>query len=177
MLNRLFRINVASRRSDYGIFRYGLLIIAACCVLSVYLVAPPLTAQSTDPGSAQVAALVQRFIKAQQSFDPATLKDVTTENYLEVSPQGEVDKREAVLGFYDPAHRVQVPAASVSDENIRIFGETAVDVAAITYTVGEPGKASHDVKIRATFLAVRQQGAWKLASAQYTGIRPPAAQH
>ncbi len=176
MRNSLPRINVASKQTGFGVFRYGLL-SAACSVFLLYPAVREIAAQSGDATSAQVTAVVQRFIKAQQSFDPATLKEVTTENYLEVSPQGEVDKREAVLGFYDPAHRVEVPAASVSDENIRIFGETAVDVVAITYTVSESGKASHDVKIRATFLAVRQQGAWKLASAQYTGIRPPAAQH
>ncbi|HYX53928.1 MAG TPA: nuclear transport factor 2 family protein, partial [Candidatus Limnocylindrales bacterium] len=134
---------------------------------------PALHAQAGNAASTQVAALVQRFIKAQQSFDPATLKETTTDDYLEVSPQGEVDKREAVLGFYDPAHRVEVPATSISDENIRTFNDTAVEVVAITYKVGAAGN-THDVRIRATFVALRQQGAWKLASAQYTGIKPPA---
>jgi uncharacterized protein (TIGR02246 family) len=130
---------------------------------------------STPP--AVVSGLVQRFIQAQKSYDPPTLKELTADNYVEVSPLGEVDTREAMLGFYNPAQRVDVPSASVSDQNVRVFGDTAVDIVAIKYEVAESGKPSHDVMIRATFVAIRQQGVWKLASAQYNTIQPHAAKH
>jgi uncharacterized protein (TIGR02246 family) len=146
-------------------------------VLVCFVFCISLSAKSAGTASSDVTALIRNFVKAQQSFDPAALKNDTTENYFEVSPLGEVDKRDAVLGFYDPAHRVNVPAASISDENLRVFGDTAIDIVEIKYTVAETGKPSHDVRMRATFVAVRQQGIWKLASAHYTSIRPPAPQH
>jgi len=64
-------------------------------------------------------------------------------------------------------HRVEVPSATINDENLRIFNDAAIDIVEIKYIV-----AHHDVRIRATFMAVRRQGVWKLASAQYTSIKP-----
>jgi uncharacterized protein (TIGR02246 family) len=167
-------MNIASAVQSHSTFRYW----AQLLVFLVYpLTCVPLSAGPADTASTDVTALIHRFIRAQQSFDPAALKAATTENYIEVSPLGEVDKRDAVLGFYDPAHRVDVPSASISGDSFRIFGDTAIDIAAITYTVAETGKPSHDVRMRATFVAVRQQGVWKLVSAHYTTIRPPVPQH
>jgi len=159
----------SSRRT----FRYW----APLLVFLVYSLSRiPLSAEPTDTASTDITALIHRFIKAQQSFDPAALKDATAENYIEVSPLGEVDKRDDVLGFYNPAHRVDVPSASIIDENLRAFKDTTIDIVSIKYTVAEAGKSPHDVRIRATFVAVRQQGVWKLASAHYTTIQPPATQ-
>lgn len=121
--------------------------------------------------------MVQRFIQAQKSFDPPTLKELTADNYIELSPLGEVDTRDAMLGFYDPTKRVEVPSATVSDQNIRIFGDTVIDIVAIKYEVADSGKPSHEVMIRATFVAIRQRGSWKLASAQFNTIQPHAAKH
>jgi uncharacterized protein (TIGR02246 family) len=148
-------------------------LIFLCC----FLLRIPLSAQINGAASADVTALVRRFVKAQQSFDPSVLTDATTEDYLEISPRGEVDKRNDVLRFYDPAHRVDVPSATISDENIRILGDAAVDIVAIKYMVAEEGKPSHDIRIRAAFVAIRRQGVWKLASAHYTTIQPTETPH
>jgi uncharacterized protein (TIGR02246 family) len=145
------------------------LLILCLCVTSL---SGRLLAQSDSSAEAAVKTLVQSFIKAQQTFNPAVLKEDTTENYIEVSPLGEVDKRDAVLKFYDPADRVEVPSASITDEQIRFFKDMAVDIVAIKYTVADKQASSHDVQIRATFVAVQQQGVWKLASAHYTSIQP-----
>jgi hypothetical protein len=48
-------------------------------------------AQSGNSPSTEVMDLVQRFIQAQKSFDPPTLKKLTADNYIEVSPLGEVE--------------------------------------------------------------------------------------
>ena len=153
-----------------------------CCMqplllLICFLSSASFSAESGHTASADVPALIQHFIKGQQSFDPVALKNATTENYFEVSPLGEVDKRDAVLEFYNPVHRVDVPSASISDENLRIFNDAAIDIVTIKYTVAEAGKPAHEVSMRATFVAVLQQGVWKLASAHYTSIRPHATQH
>lgn len=161
--------------------RRGLASLQACLPLfALFLLlpcSPNAAGQSGGDASTEVTGVVQRFIQAQKSYDPPTLKELTADNYVEVSPLGEIDTRDAMLGFYDPAQKVDVPSASVSDQSIRIFGDTAIDIAAIKYEVAVSGKPSHDVMIRATFVAVRQQGVWKLASAQYNTIQPHAAKH
>jgi uncharacterized protein (TIGR02246 family) len=166
-------MNTASIARNYRTLNYCVqpLVLLICFTSSVSFFA-----ERGDTASADVSALIQHFIKAQQSFDPVALKNDTIENYCEVSPLGEVDKRDAVLEFYNPVHRVDVPSALISNENLRILNDAAIDIVTIKYTVAEAGKSSHGVSMRATFVAVRQQGVWKLASAHYTPIRPHATQ-
>jgi ketosteroid isomerase-like protein len=141
------------------------------------LFSPNASALPADSPAAEVTALIQRFVQAQKSYDPTAIKDVTAGNYVEVSPLGEVDTRQAVLGFYDPRQRVDVPSASVSEPDIRIMGDTALAIVAIRYLVAASGQPSHEVAMRATFVAMRFRGVWKLVSAQYTTIHPHEPQH
>ena len=96
---------------------------------------------------------------------------LTTDDYVEISPIGEIDPRDKMLGFYDPAKKVEGPAMTVSDTNVRMVGrDTAIAVTTISYSL--PGKdGSRAVSIRAVFVAERDGRMWKLASAQYTPIR------
>jgi hypothetical protein len=52
------------------------------------------------PAEDEVKTLVRRFTAAQSGFDAATLKTLTADNYIEISPLGEVDPREKMLSFY-----------------------------------------------------------------------------
>ena len=152
---------------------------ALCFAVTLLLALFPADAhaRSAATASAEVTALVQRFVQAQKSYDPATIRELTAENYVEVSPLGEVDARKAVLGFYDPSQRVDVPSASVSDLEIRILGKTAIVIAAVRYVVAIPGQPSHEVAMRATYVAMRSEKAWKLVSAQYSAIHPHGPAH
>jgi hypothetical protein len=70
----------------------------------------------------QLSILVQRFTKAQEMFDAASLKELTAENYVEVSPAGEVDPRAKMLESYAPDKKLESPDASVTEVDIRMFG-------------------------------------------------------
>jgi ketosteroid isomerase-like protein len=118
-----------------------------------------------------VTELVQRFTNAQAAMDASTLAALTADNYIEVSPVGEVDPREKMLTFYVKDEKRVLPAMKVEDSTTRLLGETAVVIAKITYTQvveGQPRAFS----LRSTFVAEKIGGTWKLVSAQYTPIRP-----
>jgi ketosteroid isomerase-like protein len=111
--------------------------------------------------------LVRSFTQAQHDFDLATLRALTAENYVEVSPLGEVDARDKMLGFYAPDQKIAAPPVTVTDFSVRLFGDSAAVIAKITYDV--PG---HPMTMRGTYIAHREASGWKLVSVQCTAIRP-----
>jgi uncharacterized protein (TIGR02246 family) len=132
----------------------------------------PARAQKAE---AEVTQLVQSFLTAEEAYDAATLSKLINERYVEVSPAGEVDAHDRFLSFYTQDKKIQWPPHTVSDKEVRVFGDTAVMILKDTYTMpGENGK-SHTLEIRGSFLAQRESGTWKLLGAQYTEIRPVPA--
>jgi uncharacterized protein (TIGR02246 family) len=122
-------------------------------------------------------SLVKQFTEAQQNYDAAALDKIFTPDYIEISPAGEFDPREKVLGFYKP--ELKPPAGKMSasvettDFSIRVYDKIAVVIARLNYKITSDGKELPPRSIRATIVCKKEKGAWKIASAQYTGIRPP----
>jgi hypothetical protein len=109
----------------------------------------------------------------QITFDPAGLDRIFASDYIEISPAGEFDPREKVLGFYKSENKPgmsAVPAPDVSEVSIRNYGKFSIVIAKLTYTVSA---AIPPRSMRATFVCRRENRTWKIASSQYTGIRPP----
>lgn len=133
------------------------------------------SAQSKDVAALQ--NLVKQMVEAQAAFDVPALERLTTTDYIEISPAGEFDPREKMLGFYKPELKPKnLTVKNEADEfSIRNYGKTAVVIARLTYLMTMDGKPMPPRSIRATYVCRKQKGAWKIASAQYTGIRPPAA--
>lgn len=117
-------------------------------------------------------AVVQRYLEAQRNFDQDTLKEVTTENFIEVSPIGEVDPRDKMLTFYTPDQKRSAPQVKVEEPVIRILGDNAVVLARVSFIPDENNPARM-FSMRAGYVAQLMDGKWKLVSAQYTGIRAP----
>ncbi|AQR75717.1 hypothetical protein BXU08_06565 [Sphingomonas sp. LM7] len=136
---------------------------------------PPATHARQDPAAQEaLVRLVGDFVRAQQSFDVPRLTALTAPDYLEISPVGEVDSREKMLGFYAPDKKSNAPAVEIVEPVVRMFGDTAIVIARLAYTVQVPGQSPRVMALRASFVARREGGSWKLVSAQYTGIRPVA---
>jgi ketosteroid isomerase-like protein len=120
-------------------------------------------------------SLVKQFTEAQQNYDAATLDKILTADYIEISPAGEFDPREKVLGFYKP--ELKPPAdkmtatTETTDFSIRVYDKFAVVIARFNYTIVSEGKPLPPRSIRATLVCRKEKAAWKIASAQYTGIR------
>jgi len=134
-------------------------------------------AQSKD--DAALKTLIGQMTDAQQNYQPDALDKILTADYIEISPVGEFDPREKVLGFYKPELKPpadKMSAKVVTDEfSIRVYDKVAVVIARLNYTVTSEGKALPPRSIRATFVCKKDGKTWKIASAQYTGIRPTQA--
>jgi len=155
-------ISVLSRRCSNTLCIAGAL---ACLSITAAHAATP---------EQSVSELVQRFTTAQGTFDRTALEALTFENYIEISPLGEVDPRAKMLSFYVKHDAKPLPAITVDEITPRVLGNTAIVLAKVSYamTVGGQTRTS---ALRSSFVAQQQDGAWKLVSAQYTPIRPPAA--
>ena len=122
-------------------------------------------------------ALVNQFTNAQTSYDAKTLDNILTADYIEISPVGEFDPREKVLTFYTP--EAKAAAASVAatveatEHSIRNYGKFAVVIVRLNYKMTAGGKDLPPRSIRVSYVMRKEKDLWKIASAQYTGIRPP----
>lgn len=132
-------------------------------------------AQTKDDES--LKSLVKQMTDAQTNFQPEILDKIFAPDYIEISPVGEFDPREKVLGFYKP--EMKPPADKMSatveatDFSIRTYDKFAVVITRLNYTMTSEGKSLPPRSMRATVVCRKDKGAWKIASVQYTGIRPP----
>lgn len=132
-------------------------------------------AQASDENV--LKALVKSMTDAQIGYDAKTLDRILTADYAEISPLGEFDPRAKVIGFYSPEAKAQAAGMSISvettDFSIRSYGNFAIVIAQLNYKMSAGGKDMPPRAIRVTY-AMRKKGpAWKIATAQYTNIRPP----
>lgn len=134
-------------------------------------------AQSKE--DAALKALVNQMTEAQQNYQPDAFDKILTADYIEISPVGEFDPREKVLGFYKPEFKPPTDKMSAkvsADEfTIRVYDKFAVVITRLNYTITSEGKTLPPRNIRATFVCKKDGKTWKIASAQYTGIRPTQA--
>jgi len=123
----------------------------------------------------QLQAVVQALADAQRTFDQKAMDGLLADDYIEISPVGDVDTRAEVLGFYAPEARGKGPQPSsvVLDEpHIRVYGDHAVVIVRETINI-EANGAKRAVTMRVTAQLRKQAGAWRIASVQYTPIPPP----
>jgi hypothetical protein len=143
--------------------------VMASCMLAGLMAAGVAHAAPVDT---ELVALVQRYANAQSNFDQAAIRAATDEQFVEISPVGEVDSREKVLSFYAPDQKRPGPQLQIDEPAVRIFGDTAVVSARLNYSMNQGGQA-RNFALRAGYVARLVNQQWVLVSAQYTGIRPP----
>lgn len=144
----------------------GLTTIAIATSLS----AAPAPSQKADDDAA-LTALVDSFTRAQREYDQPKLAALTTPDYVEVSPIGDVDTRDEMLSFYAPDKKRASPELLISDRLVRRRGDSAVLLAKLSFTAPGPGGVARPVAMRASFVARRAGRAWLLAAAHYTPVR------
>ena len=147
--------------------RLSLISAVAAFALSATVALPALAADD----QADVLSLVRQHVAAQTSFDVPTLAALTADNYVEVSPLGEVDTREKMLAFYAPEKKTAAPVITVEEPLVRVSGDTAVLIGKLAISVNAGGQ-QRQMAMRASYVAIKQGPAWKLMSVQYTGIAP-----
>lgn len=143
--------------------------LTAVAVATFWSATPARSQQAAS--DAALTRLVDSFTQAQRDYDPATLARLTTPDYVEVSPIGDVDTREEVLGFYAPEKKRPARALTVSEHLIRRDGNDAVVIVKLGFTAPGPGGTMRPVAMRASFVARQTGRTWRLAAAHYTPVR------
>ncbi len=128
-------------------------------------------ASTANAQNLEVQSLIDRFETARIQHDPAALTKVLAANYEEISPVGEVDAREKVLGFYAPELKRPAPAMTSEPLVIRSRGDVAVITTRKSFNL--PSGTARSVRVR--YVAERAAGRWLLVSVQYTPIPPAKA--
>jgi ketosteroid isomerase-like protein len=134
-------------------------------------------AQTQGKEDAKLTALVRQMIDAQTSYQPDVLDKIFASDYIEISPVGEFDPREKVLGFYKPEMKPDASKMTASveatDFSVRNYDKFAIVITRLNFTRTVEGRTLPPISMRATIVCRKEKGEWKIASVQYTGIRPP----
>ncbi|WP_193165545.1 nuclear transport factor 2 family protein [Microbulbifer hainanensis] len=120
-----------------------------------------------SPDSEEIKLLAANYVKAQFTFDQDSLAQITTPQFVEISPKGEVDERSAFLEFYAPEKKVMSPPYTITNVTVRENGSVAFISQVIGLALG-----SKNVEMTQGLSAVKTEQGWKLASSQTTP-RPP----
>lgn len=139
--------------------------------IAAALVSAPVAAQSVETDAHNLAQRAEAFVQVRNQFDQAAMIAMMAPEYQEVSPVGEVDSRERVIGFYAPDKKKPAPPMTITETVARPAGALGVVTMRIAYAV--PGKDGQlqSRALRAGFVARRIGKEWRFVSAQFTPIR------
>jgi hypothetical protein len=139
--------------------------------IAAALVGAPIAAQSVETDARRLAQRAEAFVQVRNQFDQAAMIAMMASEYQEVSPVGEVDSRERVIGFYAPDNKKPAPPMTITETVARPAGALGVVTMRIAYAV--PGKDGQlqSRALRAGFVARRIGKEWRFVSAQFTPIR------
>ena len=156
--------------------------MAALILLVVATLVPAGSAGAQPPDDPADAVLLQRanaLVAAQLAFDQPALEGLLAADYLEVSPVGDVDTRDEVIGFYSAEAKSRAAAgptpidAVLDDVQVRVDDDAATLIARETIRMPSPdGPRAIAMRVQFQFRLIN--GEWRIATTQYTGIRPPA---
>lgn len=127
--------------------------------------------------TSSLESLIKQHVDAQTAFDRARLDEITSADYIEISPVGEFDPKAKMLDFYKSEMKpngIEV-GTRLSEFSTRAYDKFGVVIVRIDYTMTRGGSPMPPRSMRATFACRKEKGGWKIVSAQYTGIRPPAS--
>ncbi|KQM53164.1 hypothetical protein ASE69_05175 [Sphingomonas sp. Leaf208] len=140
-------------------------------IAAALLVSAPVAAQSVEVDIQKLGQRAEAFVRVRNQFDQAAMIAMMAPEYQEVSPVGEVDSRERVIGFYAADKKSAAPPMTITETVARLAGTIGVVTMRIAYTM--PGKDGQmqTRALRAGFVARRIKGDWQFVSLQFTPIR------
>jgi ketosteroid isomerase-like protein len=140
-------------------------------IAAAVLASAPVTAQSGEVDAQKLGQRAEAFVRVRNQFDQAAMIAMMAPEYQEVSPVGEVDSRERVIGFYAADKKSAAPPMTITETVARPAGTIGVVTMRIAYTM--PGKDGQmqTRAMRAGFVARRIKGDWQFVSLQFTPIR------
>ncbi len=126
---------------------------------------------AADTDAQVLAQRAESFVRVRNAFDQAAMIAMMAPEYQEVSPIGEVDSREQVIGFCAPDKKTQAPPMTISETVARPAGQIGVVTMRIAYAMpGKDGQVQTRA-MRAGFVARKVGGVWQFVTVQLTPIR------
>lgn len=123
-----------------------------------------------DSTKKEIERLEEQRNRAILSGDAATLERMTADDYTFITLRGELrTKAEIVKGFQSGLFKYE--SRTISDLNVRVYGDTAVVTGRSTQKGTENGK-DYSGDYRFTRVYIKQQGLWLTVALQTTPIRP-----
>ncbi len=145
-------------------------------VVAVFLLGVGGSASAREDAAAAVTTVTGKFLEAKQACDVGALEALTAENYVEVTEDGELRERPAMLAFHAQGRRGVYRNLQVDAMQTRMLGDVAVQTMLLNYKVIAAHKDLYSAA-RATLVAQRRDGQWKLVSAHFTASRPVRGEH
>jgi hypothetical protein len=149
----------------------AMLAIGTVMIWPAFVAAAP---QGKDERS--ILAATTALEQARTTWNPQAMAIVMAADYVEISPIGDVDEREEVLGFYSAEAKVSAGnptnTLTISEERVRLYGNQAVVILkeAITVSGDKPRLVVFRVSVHLRKIGKK----WMVDTLQYTGERKPA---
>ena len=140
-------------------------------IAAASLVSAPVSAQSVEVDTQKLGQRAEAFVRVRNQFDQAAMIAMMAPEYQEVSPVGEVDSRERVIGFYAADKKSAAPPMTITETVARPAGTIGVVTMRIAYTMSGKDGQMQTRALRAGFVARRIKGDWQFVSLQFTPIR------
>ena len=150
-----------------------LLVIAVFIVTAFSIALSQTTNKKSDPYSKaeqEVRKVHSERLRALAKSDVATLDQIVGNDLVYISPVGKVQtKAEIVTDLKSGV--LKVSSIEQGDENVRVYGNTAVVTYLTTSKFVDNGK-DYNNRIRSTSVYVKRHGRWQLVSQQMTRVAP-----
>ena len=134
-----------------------------CILLVLLLKALPAGAQASDRDI--VAGLNRTWIASYEKKDTAAMERILAADFVMVNPAGKKIFREDVIK--NVGSKDQDNIAIIDSAEVRIFGNTALVVAYLHFTLTSNGKTSNGTNCYSD-LYVKRKGIWQAVAAHVT---------
>jgi ketosteroid isomerase-like protein len=136
------------------------------------LLAPTLGRAADADTEKEIARLSRQAIDARLKADTAALDAILADDYVGISPSGEVaTKAEGLRALKDGT--LHFDSIEPSEVKVRVYGDAAVLTARGHVKVTYQGRAD-TLSVRVTEVYVKQGGTWRCVSSQVTRIAEPS---
>jgi hypothetical protein len=143
-------------------------VFAGALLLAALAHAQPGPGHSAEAG---VSAVTAKFLEAKQMYDVAALQALTDDTYVEITEDGVKRTRAAMLAFHALGRRGVYRIMQIDEVETRLQDEVAVQTMLLNYKVIAAHKDLLSAA-RATLVAQRRDGQWKVVSAHFTAVTP-----
>ena len=143
--------------------------IVKVLLLLVAVVVQSAHASNLDEGMA--VKLVEKQLQAQLAFDADMLDKILDDSYFEVSPVGEIDSKNKVLGFYSNENKKPSPETNLQNVNVRVYQQLAVVIAEVVFDVVLPNGQNNTFSMTGSWVITAFEENPVIVSAQYTLLR------